>query len=188
MVGALRLVSLYILVARGAGVTSACRSGCDEAPGRRGVDHDHRVHPGASCAVCFLCCLSRPRSICPPRHCGDTYTRLAAGFRVGVATVCRYVHEAIDVLAALGPTLPAAIPAASPSAAALSRRLCRLASSSCCTRCRSTSTSAPQSSTRVASSISAAATEHALVQLPADICGPPPRAAEGVATCHAGYL
>ncbi len=30
---------------------------------------------------------------------GDTYTRLAAGFRVGVATVYRYVREAVDLLA-----------------------------------------------------------------------------------------
>jgi len=31
---------------------------------------------------------------------GDTYTRLAAGFEVGLATVCRYVREATDLLAA----------------------------------------------------------------------------------------
>lgn len=31
-------------------------------------------------------------------RCGDTYTRLAAAFQVGVATAHRYVAEAIDVL------------------------------------------------------------------------------------------
>jgi Helix-turn-helix of DDE superfamily endonuclease/DDE superfamily endonuclease len=40
---------------------------------------------------------------------GDTYTRLAEGFAVGVATVCRYVHEAVDLLAALAPSLTAAL-------------------------------------------------------------------------------
>jgi hypothetical protein len=34
-------------------------------------------------------------------RCGDTYTQLAAGFRIGVATVYRYIREAIEVLAAL---------------------------------------------------------------------------------------
>jgi hypothetical protein len=29
---------------------------------------------------------------------GDTYTRLAHGFGVGVATVCRNIHEALDLL------------------------------------------------------------------------------------------
>ena len=40
---------------------------------------------------------------------GDTYTRLAAGFRVGVATVYRYVREAVDLLAAAAPDLTAAM-------------------------------------------------------------------------------
>jgi hypothetical protein len=31
---------------------------------------------------------------------GDTYTRLAAGFGVGVATVYRYIREALELLAA----------------------------------------------------------------------------------------
>lgn len=38
-------------------------------------------------------------------RCGDTYAQLAAGFGIGIATVYRYVREAIDVLAALAPTL-----------------------------------------------------------------------------------
>lgn len=40
---------------------------------------------------------------------GDTYARLAAGFGIGVATVYRYVIEAVDVLAAFGPELSDAI-------------------------------------------------------------------------------
>ncbi|MEU6278085.1 transposase family protein, partial [Streptomyces populi] len=38
-------------------------------------------------------------------RCGDTYAQLAAGFGIGIATVYRYIREAIDVLAALAPTL-----------------------------------------------------------------------------------
>jgi hypothetical protein len=36
---------------------------------------------------------------------GDTYARLAGGFGIGVATVYRYVQEALDLLAAQAPTL-----------------------------------------------------------------------------------
>lgn len=39
----------------------------------------------------------------------ETYAELAAGFGIGVATVCRYIHEALDVLAALAPTLDQAL-------------------------------------------------------------------------------
>ena len=42
-------------------------------------------------------------------RCGDTYARLAAGFGVGVATVYRYIREAIDLLAALAPDLATAM-------------------------------------------------------------------------------
>jgi hypothetical protein len=42
-------------------------------------------------------------------RCGDTYARLAAGFGIGVATVYRYVREAVDLLAVLGPDLAAAM-------------------------------------------------------------------------------
>ncbi len=38
-------------------------------------------------------------------RCGDTYAQLAAGFRIGIATVYRYIREVIDLLAALAPTL-----------------------------------------------------------------------------------
>ena len=40
---------------------------------------------------------------------GDTYARLAEGFAVGVATVFRYVREVVDLLAAVAPTLTAAL-------------------------------------------------------------------------------
>jgi len=42
-------------------------------------------------------------------RCGDTYAQLAAGFRIGIATVYRYIREIIDVLAALAPTLTEAM-------------------------------------------------------------------------------
>jgi hypothetical protein len=38
-------------------------------------------------------------------RCGDAYARFAAGFGIGVATVYRYVTEAVDVLSALAPSL-----------------------------------------------------------------------------------
>jgi hypothetical protein len=40
---------------------------------------------------------------------GDTCTRLAAGFGVGVATVWRYLRETVDLLAATAPTLSQAM-------------------------------------------------------------------------------
>ncbi|WP_432484961.1 transposase family protein [Kineococcus esterisolvens] len=40
---------------------------------------------------------------------GERYADLAAGFRVGIATVHRYVHEALAVLAAMTPTLQHAV-------------------------------------------------------------------------------
>lgn len=42
-------------------------------------------------------------------RCGDTYAQLAAGFRIGIATVYRYIREVVDVLAALAPTLTEAM-------------------------------------------------------------------------------
>lgn len=44
-------------------------------------------------------------------RCGDTYARLAAGFRIGVATVSRYVTETIYLPAAAAPDLTGAITA-----------------------------------------------------------------------------
>jgi hypothetical protein len=40
---------------------------------------------------------------------GDTYTRLAVGFQIGIATVYRYVREAVDLLAAAAPDLAGAM-------------------------------------------------------------------------------
>ncbi|WP_329162253.1 transposase family protein [Streptomyces anulatus] len=42
-------------------------------------------------------------------RCGDTYAQLAAGFGIGIATVYRYIREAIEVLAALAPALAEAM-------------------------------------------------------------------------------
>ncbi|WP_411129790.1 transposase family protein [Streptomyces sp. x-19] len=42
-------------------------------------------------------------------RCGDTYAQLAAGFGIGVATVYRYIREAVDALAALAPSLAEAM-------------------------------------------------------------------------------
>lgn len=42
-------------------------------------------------------------------RCGDTYARLAAGFRIGIATAYRYIREAVDLLAARAPTLEQAM-------------------------------------------------------------------------------
>lgn len=39
----------------------------------------------------------------------ETYPDLAAGFAIGVATVCRYVHEALDLLSVMAPTLADAV-------------------------------------------------------------------------------
>jgi hypothetical protein len=44
---------------------------------------------------------------------GTTYTQLAVGFGIGTSTVYRYVAEAVDLLAALAPTLEEAVRAAS---------------------------------------------------------------------------
>jgi hypothetical protein len=52
-------------------------------------------------------------------RCGDTYTRLAAGFGIGVATVSRYVAEVVDLLAGLAPDLAAAVAAAGQKAYAI---------------------------------------------------------------------
>ncbi|WP_426402806.1 transposase family protein [Streptomyces sp. R-07] len=41
--------------------------------------------------------------------CGDTYAQLAAGFGIGIATAFRYIREAVDVLAALAPSLAEAM-------------------------------------------------------------------------------
>lgn len=42
-------------------------------------------------------------------RCGDTYAQLAAGFGIGIATVFRSIREAVEVPAALAPTLAEAM-------------------------------------------------------------------------------
>jgi len=42
-------------------------------------------------------------------RCGDTYAQLAAGFDIGIATVCRYIGEAVEALASLAPSLTEAM-------------------------------------------------------------------------------
>lgn len=46
-------------------------------------------------------------------RCGHTYAQLAAGFGVGTTTAYRYIAEAVDILAALAPTLAEAVRTAS---------------------------------------------------------------------------
>lgn len=61
---------------------------------------------------------TRWRRLTPGRHAllalayvrkGETYAELACGFGIGTATVYRYVCEAVDLLAAMAPTLEEAI-------------------------------------------------------------------------------
>ena len=40
---------------------------------------------------------------------GETYADLACGFRIGTSTVYRYLREALELLAAMAPTLAEAI-------------------------------------------------------------------------------
>lgn len=47
---------------------------------------------------------------------GHTYAQLAAGFGVGTATAYRYVTEAVELLAALAPSLADAVQSASATA------------------------------------------------------------------------
>ncbi|MEV0486049.1 transposase family protein [Streptomyces sp. NPDC050508] len=42
-------------------------------------------------------------------RCGDTYAQLAAGFGIGIATVYRYIREAVEALTALAPSLAEAM-------------------------------------------------------------------------------
>ncbi|MGY3676965.1 hypothetical protein ACVWXU_000588 [Streptomyces sp. TE33382] len=58
--------------------------------------------PGRAGGVCPQ--ADRPLLTLAHLRCGDTHAQLAAGFRIGIATVHRCIREAIDVLAALAPT------------------------------------------------------------------------------------
>ena len=59
-----------------------------------------------------LSCARQALLVLAHLRCGDTYTRLAAGFGVGVTTVWRYVTELVDLLAAAAPRLADAVQAA----------------------------------------------------------------------------
>lgn len=71
-------------------------------------------------------------------RCGHTYAQLAAGFGVGLATVYRYISEAVEVLAALAPDLTMAV-------WATARKACVILDG---TRCRSTGSPSTAPSTR----------------------------------------
>ncbi len=47
---------------------------------------------------------------------GTTYAQLAEGFHIGTSTACRYIREAVDLLAKLAPTLAEAMKTASTKA------------------------------------------------------------------------
>lgn len=111
----------------------------DEAPGRRVLDQDHPCLPGASRAclpssvdlsnrtlrfltrrlkarrqeigTCWRRIPASRQALLALAHlrCGDTYAQLAAGFGIGVATVYRYIREAVEALAALAPSLAEAM-------------------------------------------------------------------------------
>lgn len=66
---------------------------------RREIGTRWRLLPASCQALLALAHLRR----------GDTYTQLAAGFGIGVATVYRYIREAVEVLSALAPTLEQAM-------------------------------------------------------------------------------
>lgn len=42
-------------------------------------------------------------------RCGDTYAQLSAGFGIGIATVYRYIREAVEALSTLAPSLAEAM-------------------------------------------------------------------------------
>ncbi|MFD4176203.1 transposase family protein [Streptomyces anulatus] len=54
---------------------------------------------------CRLICGRQALLILAHLRCGDTCIRLTAGFHAGIATVYQYYREAVDLLAALAPTL-----------------------------------------------------------------------------------
>ncbi|MFE3526785.1 transposase family protein [Streptomyces sp. NPDC059161] len=56
-----------------------------------------------------LTCSRQALLVLAHLRCGDTYARLAAGFRIGLVTVYRYIREAVDLLAPLAPALEQAM-------------------------------------------------------------------------------
>jgi hypothetical protein len=111
----------------------------DEAPDRRVLDQDHPCLPGASraCLPSSIDLSNRTLRFLTGRlktrrqeigtrwrrlpatrqallalahlRCGDTYSQLAAGFGIGIPTVYRYIREAVEVLAAIAPSLAEAM-------------------------------------------------------------------------------
>ncbi|MDQ7909470.1 transposase family protein [Phytohabitans sp. ZYX-F-186] len=105
----LRVVEACISASQGASVTY---------PGTLSLSRAHLTHLADLIRGHRVRIGSRWRGLTPGRQAllvlahlrnGDTYTRLAAGFEVGLATVYRYVREATDLLAARAPSLTAAL-------------------------------------------------------------------------------
>lgn len=118
---------------------AAPAAGMKKAPGRRVHDQDHQsarsfrvlVYPSGidlssrtlrhlsgllaghrrRIGSCWrrLTCGRQAMLVLAHLRCGDTYARLTAGFRIGIATAYRYIREAVDLLAALAPTLEQAM-------------------------------------------------------------------------------
>lgn len=68
-----------------------------------------RPPPGDRCTWRRLTAGRQAFLVLAHLRCGDTYAQLAAGSGIGIATVCRYVREAVKVPAELAPTLDEAI-------------------------------------------------------------------------------
>ena len=59
------------------------------------------------CSSWPTCLAARPRTRPPPT--GDTYRHLVTGFGISTATAYRYLREALELLAAMAPSLQQAI-------------------------------------------------------------------------------
>jgi hypothetical protein len=75
-----------------------------------GVIRRHRAKIGS----CWRKCNPRQQALLVLAHLrkGETFADLGAGFGIGTATAWRYVNEAVALLAARSPKLPAALAAA----------------------------------------------------------------------------
>jgi len=70
--------------------------------------HAHRLAIGSPVAATGLRPSGPAPGPDPPAH-RDPYAHLAGGFRIGVVIVYGYIHEAIDLFAALVPALTEAV-------------------------------------------------------------------------------
>jgi hypothetical protein len=68
---------------------------------------EHRAAIG--CRYRRLDCVQQATLVLAHLRNGDTYARLAAGFGIGIATVCRYIRETVDLLSARAPSLAEAV-------------------------------------------------------------------------------